>query len=396
MADLLTVKDLRVKFKVHGGTVDAVKGASLTIRKGSTVALVGESGSGKSVISQCIMGILPEVGEIVGGEILFADPLKNGEIVDLAKIPQDSPQMRGIRGGRVSIIFQEPMTSLSQLHTISDQIGEALHLHRDVSKTDGLRLVEEILGLVGFPDPNRALRMYPFELSGGLRQRAMIAMALVCRPALLIADEPTTALDVSIQAQILKLIRNLQDELGMAVLMITHDLGVVANVAEEVVVMYHGEIMERGTVHDIYENPQHPYLKGLMQAVPHFDMKPGERLVPLREIEHRSSATMAAKEPWPADADAAGPLLDVRNVTKRYTTRKGGFFSKGEEVSVAAVNDVSFQIQRGECFGLVGESGSGKTSVSKLVMRAVTPDEGQVVYNDRGKAIDLLGLEGET
>ena len=237
--------------------------------------------------------------------------------------------------------------------------------------------------------------MYPFELSGGLRQRAMIAMALVCRPALLIADEPTTALDVSIQAQILKLIRNLQDELGMAVLMITHDLGVVANVAEEVVVMYHGEIMERGTVHDIYENPQHPYLKGLMQAVPHFDMKPGERLVPLREIEHRSSATMAAKEPWPADADAAGPLLDVRNVTKRYTTRKGGFFSKVEEVSVAAVNDVSFQIQRGECFGLVGESGSGKTSVSKLVMRAVTPDEGQVVYNDRGKAIDLLGLEGE-
>ncbi|MBG02481.1 MAG: ABC transporter ATP-binding protein [Rhodospirillaceae bacterium] len=395
MADLLTVKDLRVKFKVHGGTVDAVKGASLTIRQGSTVALVGESGSGKSVISQCIMGILPEVGEIVGGEILFADPLKNGEIVDLAKIPQDSPQMRGIRGGRVSIIFQEPMTSLSQLHTISDQIGEALHLHRDVSKAEGLRLVEEILGLVGFPDPNRALRMYPFELSGGLRQRAMIAMALVCRPALLIADEPTTALDVSIQAQILKLIRNLQDELGMAVLMITHDLGVVANIAEEVVVMYHGEIMERGTVHDIYENPQHPYLKGLMQAVPHFDMKPGERLVPLREIEHRSSATMAAKEPWPADADAAGPLLDVRNVTKRYTTRKGGFFSKGEEVSVAAVNDVSFQIRRGECFGLVGESGSGKTSVSKLVMRAVTPDEGQVVYNDRGKAIDLLGLEGE-
>tara|TARA_Y100001934_G_C12368267_1_gene784798 strand:- start:1320 stop:3206 length:1887 start_codon:yes stop_codon:yes gene_type:complete len=395
LADLLTVKDLRVKFKVHGGTVDAVKGASLTIRQGSTVALVGESGSGKSVISQCIMGILPEVGEIVGGEILFADPLKNGEIVDLAKIPQDSPQMRGIRGGRVSIIFQEPMTSLSQLHTISDQIGEALHLHRDVSKAEGLRLVEEILGLVGFPDPNRALRMYPFELSGGLRQRAMIAMALVCRPALLIADEPTTALDVSIQAQILKLIRNLQDELGMAVLMITHDLGVVANIAEEVVVMYHGEIMERGTVHDIYENPQHPYLKGLMQAVPHFDMKPGERLVPLREIEHRSSATMAAKEPWPADADAAGPLLDVRNVTKRYTTRKGGFFSKGEEVSVAAVNDVSFQIRRGECFGLVGESGSGKTSVSKLVMRAVTPDEGQVVYNDRGKAIDLLGLEGE-
>ena len=395
MADLLTVKDLRVRFKVHGGIVDAVKGASLTIRQGSTVALVGESGSGKSVISQCIMGILPEVGEIVSGEILFADPQKNGEKVDLAKTSQKSRQMRGIRGGRISIIFQEPMTSLSQLHTISDQIGEALHLHRKVSKAEGLRLVEEILRLVGFPDPNRALRMYPFELSGGLRQRAMIAMALVCRPALLIADEPTTALDVSIQAQILKLIRDLQSELGMAVLMITHDLGVVANVAEEVVVMYHGEIMERGTVNDIFGNPQHPYLRGLMRAVPHFDMKPGERLMPLREIELRSSATMAPKEPWPKDVDAIGPLLDVRHLTKRYTTRKGGFLSKGEAVSVAAVNDVSFQIQRGECFGLVGESGSGKTSISKLIMRAVTPDDGEVIYNDRGNAIDLLAVEGE-
>ena len=395
MADLLIVKDLRVSFKVHGGIVDAVKGASLTIRQGSTVALVGESGSGKSVISQCIMGILPEVGEIVSGEILFADPKKNGEIVDLAKTSHKSRQMRGIRGGRISIIFQEPMTSLSQLHTISDQIGEALHLHRKVSKAEGLRLVEEILRLVGFPDPNRALRMYPFELSGGLRQRAMIAMALVCRPALLIADEPTTALDVSIQAQILKLIRDLQSELGMAVLMITHDLGVVANVAEEVVVMYHGEIMERGTVDDIFGNPQHPYLRGLMRAVPHFDMKPGERLMPLREIELRSSATMAPKEPWPKDVDAIGPLLDVRNLTKRYTTRKGGFLSKGEEVSVAAVNDVSFQIQRGECFGLVGESGSGKTSISKLIMRAVTPDDGEVIYNDRGNAIDLMAVEGK-
>ena len=193
-------------------TIDAVKGASLTIRKGSTVASVAilwQNGH-----FQRIMGIL--VSLWICRQILFADPLKDGELVDLAKIPQDSPRMRGIRGGRVSIIFQEPRTSLSQLHTISDQIGEALHLHRDVSKTEGLRLVEEILGLVGFPDPNRALRMYPFELSGGLRQRAMIAMALVCRPALLISDEPTTALDVSIQAQILKLIRNLQDELGMA------------------------------------------------------------------------------------------------------------------------------------------------------------------------------------
>ena len=203
LTDLLTVKDLRVKFRVHGGTVDAVKGVSFKIRQGSTVALVGESGSGKSVISQCVMGILPDVGEIIGGELLFADPQKNGEIIDIVKLPRDSANMRAIRGGRISIIFQEPMTSLSQLHTIGDQICEALHLHRDVSKPEGLRLVAEMLGLVGFPNPAGALRMYPFELSGGLRQRAMIAMALVCRPALLIAEEPTTALDVSIQAQIL-------------------------------------------------------------------------------------------------------------------------------------------------------------------------------------------------
>ena len=277
LTDLLTVKDLWVRFRVHGGIIDAVKGVNFQIRQGSTIALVGESGSGKSVISQCIMGILPSVGEITGGELLFADPDKPGEIVDIA--------------------------------------------HRDVSKAEGVQLVTEILRLVGFPNPTGAIKMFPFELSGGLRQRAMIAMALVCHPALLIADEPTTALDVSIQAQILKLIRSLQHELGMAVLMITHDLGVVANVAEDVVVMYHGEIMERGTIQDIYEKPQHPYLKGLMNAVPHFGMKPGQRLVPLREIKHQASATITDKEPWPESADTSGPLLDVRNVVKRYTTK---------------------------------------------------------------------------
>ncbi|PPR60088.1 MAG: Glutathione import ATP-binding protein GsiA [Alphaproteobacteria bacterium MarineAlpha4_Bin2] len=395
LTDLLTVKDLWVRFRVHGGIIDAVKGVNFQIRQGSTIALVGESGSGKSVISQCIMGILPSVGEITGGELLFADPDKPGEIVDIAQIPQNSAKMRALRGGRISIIFQEPMTSLSQLHTIGDQICEALHLHRDVSKAEGVQLVTEILRLVGFPNPTGAIKMFPFELSGGLRQRAMIAMALVCHPALLIADEPTTALDVSIQAQILKLIRSLQHELGMAVLMITHDLGVVANVAEDVVVMYHGEIMERGTIQDIYEKPQHPYLKGLMNAVPHFGMKPGQRLVPLREIKHQASATITDKEPWPESADTSGPLLDVRNVVKRYTTKKGSFFGSGKQITIAAVNDVSFQIKRGECFGLVGESGSGKTSVSKLVMRAVTPDEGEIVFNDRGSLVDILKLEGK-
>ena len=396
LTDLLTVKDLRVKFRVHGGTVDAVKGVNFTVRQGSTVALVGESGSGKSVISQCIMGILPSTGEITGGHLLFAAPEKSGEIIDIAKIPHNSAKMRAIRGGRISIIFQEPMTSLSQLHTIGDQIGEALHLHRDVSKFEGVRLVSEMLRLVGFPNPMAALKMYPFELSGGLRQRVMIAMALICHPALLIADEPTTALDVSIQAQILKLVRSLQQELGMAMLMITHDLGVVANIAEEVVVMYHGEIMERGSVKDIYGNPQHPYLKGLMNAVPHFDMKPGQRLIPLREIDYQIGSTIArTKEPEPKSAEKEAPLLDVRNVVKLYRSRQSVFSGSVKPVTVAAVNDVSFKIKHGECFGLVGESGSGKTSVSKLVMRAITPDEGEIIFNDHGTPVDILKLAGE-
>jgi peptide/nickel transport system ATP-binding protein len=240
--DLLQVKDLHIHFHTPGGIVEAVRGASFRVRPGATVAIVGESGSGKSVIGQAIMGILPRIGRIAHGQILFADPrLANqgqpGSVVDIAALPTDGPAMQAIRGAQISIIFQEPMTSLSPLHTVGNQVGEALRLHRDVTAGEARDLTAEMLRMVGFPNPVKALKTYPFELSGGLRQRAMIAMALVCHPALLIADEPTTALDVTIQAQILKLIRDLQHELGMAVLMITHDLGVVANIADEVIVM---------------------------------------------------------------------------------------------------------------------------------------------------------------
>ena len=254
MTDLLNVNDLQVEFHLAEGVVRAVNGVSFRVPAGKTVALVGESGSGKSVVSQTIMGILPKSAKVTGGEILFTDP-RNNSVTDLLNLETDGAKMREIRGGRISIIFQEPMTSLSPLHTVGDQISEALFLHRDVSKQQGMELTAEMLQLVGFPDPVRALRTYPFELSGGLRQRAMIAMALVCRPALLIADEPTTALDVTIQAQILKLMNDLQSELQMAVLMITHDLGVVANVADEIVVMYHGGVLERGSLKDIFRNP---------------------------------------------------------------------------------------------------------------------------------------------
>ena len=234
---------------------------------------------------------------------------------------------------------------------------------------------------------------YPFELSGGLRQRAMIAMALICRPALLIADEPTTALDVSIQAHILKLIKDLQGELGMAVLMITHDLGVVANIADEVVVIYQGQVMESGTVKHIFDNAGHPYLQALLKAVPHFDMKAGERLVPLREIDHEPGPMLAAKAPWPPGADDAGPLLRVSGLRKSFEARKVGILSGNSQNAVTAVDGVTFDVKRGECFGLVGESGCGKTTIGKIIMRALTPDAGAVVFNDRGTPVDLLSLK---
>jgi peptide/nickel transport system ATP-binding protein len=387
--DLLTIRDLAVSFETDAGPVDAVRGASLRIPRHGTVALVGESGSGKSVLAQSIMGILPVNAKIRRGEILFADPAKDGTIVDIAQLPRDSRAMRQIRGGRISIIFQEPMTSLSPVHTIGDQIGEALHLHRDVTRNEGEKLTAEMLRMVGFPDPERALKTFPFELSGGLRQRAMIAMALVCRPALLIADEPTTALDVTIQAHILKLIRDLQRELGMAVLLITHDLGVVANMADEVVVMYHGQIMEMGSAQEIFSDPQHPYLKALLKAVPRFDMKPGERLTPIREIKPGDIKMLT-------DGKDHGPdgavLLSVQGVSKTYKLRQGAF--SGKTRRVLAVDDVSFDVRRGECLGLVGESGCGKTTVSKVVMRALNPDTGRVLYNDNGRQVDLLNLSG--
>ena len=395
VTDLLTIRDLHVRFAAPGGIIRAVSGASFRVRPRSTVALVGESGSGKSVVSQAIMRILPRNGRIARGEILFADPRGDGAVTDLAQLPRDGAAMRAIRGGRISIIFQEPMTSLSPVHTVGNQVGEALRLHRPVGAAEAAELTREILRLVGFPDPARALRSYPFELSGGLRQRAMIAMALVCRPALLIADEPTTALDVTIQAQILKLVLELQQELGMAVLLITHDLGVVANIAEEIVVMYRGEVVESGTLEDIFRRPEHPYLRALLRAVPRFDMKPGERLIPIREMAAGDAPhLMAEKAQWPSGP--SGPLLECVGVRKAYSIRKSGWFGGGKAAArLVAVDQVSLKIERGECLGLVGESGCGKTTLAKVLLRAVTPDSGSVVFNDHGKRIDVLALEGD-
>ncbi len=389
---MLEVNQLAVEFSLQGSPVPALFDVSFGIDPGATVALVGESGSGKSVTSQAIMGILPGNAKISRGEILFNNP-ETGKRVDIAALDPDSTAMRQIRGGSISIVFQEPMTSLSPVHTIGDQVSEALFLHRDASYEEGMRLTETMLQHVGFPDPKRALRMYPFELSGGLRQRAMIAMAMICHPALLIADEPTTALDVTIQARILKLIRELQAELGMALLLITHDLGVVANMSDEVVVMYHGRVVEAGPLRELFENPQHDYLKALMHAVPRFDLEPGERLVPVREIHSETGALIKKRAPRQA-ATGVDPHLRVDEVSKTYHLHQGGW-TKSTSSELLAVDRVSFDVERGECFGLVGESGCGKTTLSKIIMHAITPDQGEILYNDGRRSINVRALQGD-
>jgi peptide/nickel transport system ATP-binding protein len=393
VADLLSIRDLRVYLDVDAGVVKALDGVSFSVPQGGTVALVGESGSGKSVLAQAVMGILPRIARIESGEIVFRDPQAHATVLDLSRLAPGGPRMEQLRGDRLSIIFQEPMTALSPLHTIGDQVGETLALHRaGIGRAERRAAVIEMLRLVGFPDPVKAEHTYPFELSGGLRQRAMIAMALICRPALLIADEPTTALDVTIQAQILQLMRDLQRELGMAVLLITHDLGVVANMAAQVIVLYRGRVMEAGRVEDIFHDAQHPYLQALMRAVPRFNMAPGERLTPIREVAVTEDHLIASRAG--AKRQPEGTLLAVNHLTKRFSVRKRTLLRRRDVQELVAVDDVSFAVGAGECLGLVGESGCGKTTTARMILRSMAPDAGSIVFNDHGVPKDVLALAG--
>jgi oligopeptide/dipeptide ABC transporter ATP-binding protein len=273
---LLSVQNLKTYFFQDEGTVRAVDGATFDVYAGQTVGIVGESGCGKSVTAQSILRIVDEPGRIVEGKITLRG--KNGAEIDLTALPPNSKQIRSIRGGEIGLVFQEPMTSFSPVHTVGNQLIEAIQLHLNMNKREARERAIEVLGQVGVPKPDRRIDEYAFELSGGLRQRAMIAVALSCDPRLLIADEPTTALDVTTQAQILDLLRQLQEQRGMAIMMITHNLGVVAEMADYVVVMYLGRVVEEGPVDDLFHAPQHPYTKALLRSIPSIESTPRTKL----------------------------------------------------------------------------------------------------------------------
>ncbi len=344
---LLSIRDLRVDFAVEGRSVAAVQDVSLSVLPGRTTALVGESGSGKSVTALSVLRLLPPSAR-VGGEIRF-------EGRDLADLGEAS--LREVRGGRVGMIFQEPMTSLNPLHTIGRQIGEAVGLHRPGADARARTL--ELLDLVGIPDPASRLGAFPHQLSGGQRQRVMIAMALANDPALLIADEPTTALDVTIQSQVLELLRDLQRRLGMAILLISHDLGVVRHMADEVHVMREGRIVEHGPREEIFSAPSHPYTRALLASAP------SGRPDPLEE--------------------AAGNLVEARGV--RVWFPQGKSFLGRPKSFIKAVTDADLIIRRGESLGVVGESGSGKTTLGLALLRLL-PSHGEVVFD--GQALSAM------
>jgi peptide/nickel transport system ATP-binding protein len=385
--NIIQVRNLSVEFRTDEGIVKAVKNISFDIPRGKTVGLVGESGSGKSVTSLAAMRLIPNPpGQVTSGEILL-------DGTDLLKVSES--QMRGIRGNKISMIFQEPMTSLNPVFTVGDQIAETLMLHQKLSKADALAKALDLLKQVGIPNPAERIKSYPHEMSGGQRQRVMIAMAIACEPDVLIADEPTTALDVTIQKQILDLLADLQKKYHMSILFITHDLGVIADIADQVVVMYRGDIVEKGNSEQIFKNPQHPYTKGLLACRPSLEKNP--RRLPVvsdfmtadgKEKASDIEGTKAKKETRTVSTDHS-ELLKIENVKKHFPMQKG--FFGGVKTWVKAVDDVSLTVRKGRTLGLVGESGCGKTTLGRTILRLIEPTDGKIVYN----GTDITNLDRE-
>ena len=353
---VLKVNNLRVSFITQDEDFEAVRGVSFEVKKGETLGIVGESGSGKSVTARSIMRLLSSSSSYMkGGEIEF-----HGESL----IQKTEKEMESIRGRDISMIFQDPMTSLNPTIQIGKQVAESLIKHQKLSKRDAKKRTIELLRLVGIQNSESRYTHYPHEFSGGMRQRVMIAIALTCRPALLIADEPTTALDVTIQAQILNLMKDMQERFGTSIILITHDLGVVAGMCDRVVVMKEGEIVETGTTEEIFYNPKHSYTKKLLNALPRLDEKKKPKRIPLRTI----------------GLDNGKPLLDVKSLKQHFDVGKGSV--------VKAVDNISFHINPGETLGLVGESGSGKSTTGRAILRLHEPTDGDILY--QGMAVNRL------
>ena len=381
MKDIVTVDHLRVEFATDGGTVVGVQDVSFTIAPGETLCVVGESGSGKSVTSLSLMRLVEfGGGTITQGALNFTRA--DGSTLDVAAA---SPDVMGqVRGNEIGMIFQEPMTALNPVFTIERQLTDGLMLHKGLTQAQATARALDLLRSVRIPEPERRLKQYPHELSGGMRQRVVIAMAMACEPKLLIADEPTTALDVTIQAEILALINRLKRENGMAVLFITHDMAVVAQMADRVVVMYRGAIVETGPVDQIFNAPQQDYTKALLAAVPKLGEMKGKS-APERMRLIGDEATHAALAPAPVRKPKV--LLEVKNLTTRFPV-KGGILRR-TVAQVHAVEDVSFTIHVGETLALVGESGCGKSSCGRSILRLIEPASGEILIN--GNDIRALG-----
>ncbi len=398
---LLEVKNLVTEFKTENGIMRAVDEVSFQVNKGEVIGIVGESGSGKSVTSLSIMRLIPNPpGKIIGGQINYYR--ENNKPIDLVQLTDN--EMRTYRGNEISMIFQEPMTSLNPVFTCGNQVMEAILLHQKVSKKEAEEKTLELFKKVKLPNPERILQAYPHQLSGGQKQRVMIAMAMSCQPKILIADEPTTALDVTVQKTILELINDLSKETGMSTIFITHDLGVIAEIADKVVVMYKGKIVEQGTVLEIFSTPKHPYTKGLLACRPPLEKRLGKLPVIADFMEEKNGVITEKTTDMKALVDAFvvskeqtqtrfeelqqhAPILQLKNIQTWFPT-KTTIFGKPIEF-VKAVDDVSFDVYEGETLGLVGESGCGKTTLGRTILRLIEPTGGKAIFD--GQDIFNLG-----